>query len=674
MPAPFRTVFDRNRRSTPSRLAVRAGSPDEEKRHSVAADTPGAPDAWVIQVCALTGIQMFATSGTLRNLPPVESGALVSVIIVVSGDGAHLEEAIESVVRQSCDRWELCLIGCETSEEVRETGARWASRYQGRIRCVPRPAEAAGGGGMEGAHLAALRQARGAYVAFLEPEDLWHADKLEQQIAILEAHPEAAMVYGRTLIWHSWTGREIDRPRDYTCELGIEPDVVVDPPRLIPLLLGNQFATASISDALLRREPLTEVSETLGKICSHCDAAMLLAGAMLSWPVFVAGNCWTRIRYVTVGASSTTEHVEDPAARVTRLRCLERVIRATDVRDETVASALQGELINYSFDDVAGAIRDRFPDLEIEQVGFLGEGFDSRAYRINQKYIFRFPKHAAARRALSLEVPLLWRLGRCVSLPVPQPKYVSSATRVQPVMGRVRDLVSGARTRWLGRPALPEAPWVGKGATFVGYEELPGGLLYPGVLLKLPAGTRNELATQIGEFLKELHAFPADVAKRLGARERSFHARYYRRAGRLLHGHVLPHASEQERRILLDLFEGTSERARLVGYRPALLHGDLNWSHLLFDATRERIAGIIDFGGMFIGDPAYDLIELWRRYDEDFVRLIIEKYGVPDPARYLDRVRLIYACERLHEIRPGERRDPGTLAEVAATLVKELQR
>jgi hypothetical protein len=77
---------------------------------------------------------------------------------------------------------------------------------------------------------------------------------------------------------------------------------------------------------------------------------------------------------------------------------------------------------------------------------------------------------------------------------------------------------------------------------------------------------------------------------------------------------------------------------------------------------------------MFIGDPAYDLIELWRRYDEDFVRLIIERYGVPDPARYLDRVRLIYACERLHEIRPGERRDPGTLAEVAATLVKELQR
>jgi glycosyltransferase involved in cell wall biosynthesis len=51
-----------------------------------------------------------------------------------------------------------------------------------------------------------LRHAKGEYIAFLDHDDIWLPNKLQDQVEILEAQPEAGMMYGRTRFWHGWTG------------------------------------------------------------------------------------------------------------------------------------------------------------------------------------------------------------------------------------------------------------------------------------------------------------------------------------------------------------------------------------------------------------------------------------------------------------------------------------
>lgn len=59
------------------------------------------------------------------------------------------------------------------------------------------------------ARVQALRAARGAWIAFLDQDDLWLPDKLERQLALIDAPgaSDVALVYGRALAFDA-TGRE----------------------------------------------------------------------------------------------------------------------------------------------------------------------------------------------------------------------------------------------------------------------------------------------------------------------------------------------------------------------------------------------------------------------------------------------------------------------------------
>ena len=42
-----------------------------------------------------------------------------------------------------------------------------------------------------------IDHAKGYYIAFLDADDVWSSHKLEQQVAILESQPEAAMIMAK---------------------------------------------------------------------------------------------------------------------------------------------------------------------------------------------------------------------------------------------------------------------------------------------------------------------------------------------------------------------------------------------------------------------------------------------------------------------------------------------
>jgi GT2 family glycosyltransferase len=135
----------------------------------------------------------------------------------------------------------------------------------------------------------------GSLVGFLDADDVWLPEKLSEQVAILERHPRASMVYGRTLMWRGWrSGAEPGR--DFFYDLGVEPDRLYDPPRLLPLLVRNRFQTPTTCNALVRREVYDDLGGFEEDFAALYEDQVFFAKLHLQHPTFVAGACWARYR------------------------------------------------------------------------------------------------------------------------------------------------------------------------------------------------------------------------------------------------------------------------------------------------------------------------------------------------------------------------------------------
>ena len=106
---------------------------------------------------------------------------LISCIIPVFNGERYLGEALDSILAQTYRPIEIIVVDDGSTDGTGELVAR----YGDRIRYFRQNNE-----GAPTARNAGLSAARGAFVAFLDSDDLWHPDKLERQMARFEARPE----------------------------------------------------------------------------------------------------------------------------------------------------------------------------------------------------------------------------------------------------------------------------------------------------------------------------------------------------------------------------------------------------------------------------------------------------------------------------------------------------
>ncbi len=107
--------------------------------------------------------------------------ATVSILMPTFNRLQYLAPAIESVLAQTLPDWEL-IIADDGSDRTTRTFLQGLADRRIRVLWLAhsgRPAVALN---------AALRAARGTYIAFLDSDDLWLARKLETQIASLRRH------------------------------------------------------------------------------------------------------------------------------------------------------------------------------------------------------------------------------------------------------------------------------------------------------------------------------------------------------------------------------------------------------------------------------------------------------------------------------------------------------
>ena len=113
----------------------------------------------------------------------------VSIIMPTHDRAELLKEAIKSVLAQTYQNWELIIVDDGSTDDTSDVVEHYR-RLTPRIQYIYQAQY-----GVSRARSRGLAFVQGTYVAFLDDDDLYLPKKLERQIAFLDAHPEAGLVY-----------------------------------------------------------------------------------------------------------------------------------------------------------------------------------------------------------------------------------------------------------------------------------------------------------------------------------------------------------------------------------------------------------------------------------------------------------------------------------------------
>lgn len=126
----------------------------------------------------------------------------VSIIIPTYNRPSYLAKAIESIRDQAYKDWELIVVDDGSVTGDIKTVVEHYTEQDDRIRYIRRP-----NGSWYRARNTGIRNARGKYIAFLDDDDYWLKEKLEKQVAFMDAHPEIGINYTLFQVYRSRNGR-----------------------------------------------------------------------------------------------------------------------------------------------------------------------------------------------------------------------------------------------------------------------------------------------------------------------------------------------------------------------------------------------------------------------------------------------------------------------------------
>lgn len=246
--------------------------------------------------------------------------------------------------------------------------------------------------------------------------------------------------------------------------------------------------------------------------------------------------------------------------------------------------------------EVKTKIKQVYPDLTINSLEFLGAGFDSEAFLLNQTYVFKFPRHTRAARNLYKEALILKEIKDQLPLKVPEVCFIGKSSKPNQL-------------------------------EFVGHEKIAGVPLNAEILATLSEERKDELAHGLADFFKALHSINlATTIDDLQVNKKAKAAHEYdvikQAAYPLLKEAVQQEIDDVYQRILRHDFH----------YKKCLIHNDFGASNVYYDQETNRICGLIDFGDIAIYDRDMEFICLLFDYEEgfdhDFVKKMMEYYGI----------------------------------------------
>lgn len=117
---------------------------------------------------------------------------LISVIMSVYNEEAFLKEAIDSILRQTVQNYELIIVDDCSSDGTGEILDGYTT--DSRIHIIKNKENR----GLTANLNRALEKASGIYIARMDGDDIAHKDRFEKELKYLESHPELQLISCRT--------------------------------------------------------------------------------------------------------------------------------------------------------------------------------------------------------------------------------------------------------------------------------------------------------------------------------------------------------------------------------------------------------------------------------------------------------------------------------------------
>ncbi len=121
-----------------------------------------------------------------RRVSSMSARPRVSVVMTAYNQARYIPEAIDSILAQEFDDFELILVDDGSTEDI----AAVVAPYGDKVRFIRRE-----NGGLAAARNTGWKAARGEYVAFCDADDIHLPYRLSVHAAVLDQCPEAAQVY-----------------------------------------------------------------------------------------------------------------------------------------------------------------------------------------------------------------------------------------------------------------------------------------------------------------------------------------------------------------------------------------------------------------------------------------------------------------------------------------------
>jgi glycosyltransferase involved in cell wall biosynthesis len=172
----------------------------------------------------------------------------VSVVIALYNKAAYIRRALDSVLAQTYQDYEILVIDDGSTDDG---PVIVASYHDPRLRLIRQENTGPGAARNRG-----MRESTSPYVTFLDADDEWRPEFLQTNVSIVTAHPEVEVV---TSSWYQdvrWDGRKNVSMLEYHQSLGIQPGVWRLRPDLPDDELKQMVALFLVGVVFCRRQAL----------------------------------------------------------------------------------------------------------------------------------------------------------------------------------------------------------------------------------------------------------------------------------------------------------------------------------------------------------------------------------------------------------------------------------
>ena len=264
---------------------------------------------------------------------------------------------------------------------------------------------------------------------------------------------------------------------------------------------------------------------------------------------------------------------------------------------------------------IKNLIKSKF-DLEVANIKIIGEGYDSKAYLINDEYIFKLKISSNQKKGYKKEKAVLDFLNRNLktTIEIPQIDFI----------------------------------YIDNELSIMGYKKINGAFLTSDIYKEMNVKQQEILKKDIAKFLKDMHNLDyAEIKEYVIDNKQNCFEEYD-----LLQKTIYNDLTEKEKKYIEKFFERLNNTT-IFDDKKCLCHNDFSCNHLLID-NNKKLVGIIDFGDSGIIDEYCDFIYLLEDSEEeigkDFGEDILQIYGDIDinkAKEYQDIVEMYYPIETI---------------------------